>query len=1277
VPCLNITSVVPERVICNGEILKEIPFTTNDVAPNSIRFIHSDTKISSYSIAYASSDIIEILPIRANNDTLKLNTIQNYFHDGESEPDTVYIYAILDNLPSDSDCRPVGELRIIIRPVLDSSCTEDCEDGIDNNNDGKIDYADDLCRSNGPRIGIVGSDPLWKCEKTDYTFEVVNQRDGLDYSWDFGTYADTLTDGPGPHIIQFDAPTNEIPIFPEIVLTSTATNYSVTDTLMIQVRPLPQISRVLITNTTSCGGNDGGLSFEITQDTSTCFQISIDDGATWGANDETDFPNLLEGTYDVWIQYCGAECPVEYGPVEIGAPHTLKLTDDIFLNNCPGTTVENGVIGNDTIVGDTVIFRIISDSTRWGDVTIDAGGVFEYIPHTPKCGSDKFDYEVCDLSRTCCSTATVTLNFSDETPPSMSNVPIDITVSCDELIPVPDLVSASDNCPNVTINLEEKDTQGEDGCSQYQYTLTRTWIAEDLCGNTVRDSQKIEVQDFTAPSIYRIYTLPGGQKLVAGVMENVNKNWKTITFPFEFDTKPIVFTQVVTTEDVTPVNTRVRQVSTAQFELRLQEEEVNEDRDHDREEVAWFAIEPGTQTTEYEVNAGTVDIKELWSTIDISFNNTPAFFSAIQTFQDDEPCEVRYDNLSEGSVHLKIQEEKSLDDEVIHNLERVGFLAIDNIGSLIDQNGLSMGEVGSVTVDEEWKEVKTTHDYFNPVVITGGLSHFDDDPSIVRIRNVKPGSFEIKVEEWAYRDVDHEFENLSYIVIEGSIQLDNGEFCDTGLHGLEIGKDIVAIDNCDPSVTIFFEEEEVINGANLQTVRTWYVEDECGNSNGYSKVVNCSGLAIQLKLVLQGAEIENGEIGEMRDDLRLKNLVPLEEPYSSMRGFTHVNEGGGEVCSEALMAVTGNDAIVDWVFVEIRSVENADLVLATFSGLLQRDGDVMDHNGDVVIPIFNMPPGDYYVAIKHRNHIPIISLYPYTFSATEIPLIDFTNKFTPSRGNNPTIDVGNENPPVQAVWSGDLNGDGDVIFQGPGNDVFFMFLEILLDAGNEDKLTNFISEGYTSNDFNMDGTVIFQGPNNDKASLLWNTIFNHPDNNLKHPNFLVSTKRAVDNSDYQSCEINNKQDPCDFDTDGVLNLEDFDDDNDGVVDGSDDDPHFTGSDSDGDGLTDLEELNRGSNPLSACDPEPTNSNCVGIDKDQDNHFANYPSTDPAYDKDDLNTCFPDPGSANCNCPDPDQDGYVLICTGKTAESTGRTIQIKLTEWIPRQALGDVCGPCQE
>jgi len=91
----------------------------------------------------------------------------------------------------------------------------------------------------------------------------------------------------------------------------------------------------------------------------------------------------------------------------------------------------------------------------------------------------------------------------------------------------------------------------------------------------------------------------------------------------------------------------------------------------------------------------------------------------------------------------------------------------------------------------------------------------------------------------------------------------------------------------------------------------------------------------------------------MRDDLREKGLLPTTEPYSDMRGYTHINHGGGEECSIDLLTKEGPDAIVDWVFIELRDATNSDLVLATLSGLIQRDGDIVNERGDTLIELYN------------------------------------------------------------------------------------------------------------------------------------------------------------------------------------------------------------------------------------------------------------------------------------------------------------------------------------
>ncbi|RMG80766.1 MAG: hypothetical protein D6714_14120, partial [Bacteroidetes bacterium] len=91
-----------------------------------------------------------------------------------------------------------------------------------------------------------------------------------------------------------------------------------------------------------------------------------------------------------------------------------------------------------------------------------------------------------------------TIIVDDTTAPVWSNVPSDLTVSCDN-IPVADTPVATDNCdPNVNIVLEENETPG--ACPQSRI-ITRTWTATDACGNTSEIIQTINVEDTEAPVI--------------------------------------------------------------------------------------------------------------------------------------------------------------------------------------------------------------------------------------------------------------------------------------------------------------------------------------------------------------------------------------------------------------------------------------------------------------------------------------------------------------------------------------------------------------------------------------------------------------------------------------------------------------------------------------------------------------------------------------------------------------------------------------------------------
>lgn len=260
---------------------------------------------------------------------------------------------------------------------------------------------------------------------------------------------------------------------------------------------------------------------------------------------------------------------------------------------------------------------------------------------------------------------------------------------------------------------------------------------------------------------------------------------------------------------------------------------------------------------------------------------------------------------------------------------------------------------------------------------------------------------------------------------------------------------------------------------------------------------NCIGIELDLRVILQGAMI-NAPDTLMRDDLRSQGIIPTTEPYTDITEFEHVGGGGGETISSTVLDVTGEDAIVDWVFVELRSSIDLDSVIATRSCLLQRDGDIVDLDGVSNLIYNNTVAGPYYVAVRHRNHLGVM-----TNDAGELSPIVTTFNFTDtsyvSLGTNPQIEISGRN----YMWAGDLNSDGKSIYQGPGNDIFSLLQTVLSDSGNTDLLSNYISTGYAATDIDLDGDSIYQGPFNDRAVLLFNIILQYPENGSALANYVI------------------------------------------------------------------------------------------------------------------------------------------------------------------------------
>lgn len=180
------------------------------------------------------------------------------------------------------------------------------------------------------------------------------------------------------------------------------------------------------------------------------------------------------------------------------------------------------------------------------------------------------------------------------------------------------------------------------------------------------------------------------------------------------------------------------------------------------------------------------------------------------------------------------------------------------------------------------------------------------------------------------------------------------------------------------------------------------------------------GVSISAKVFLEGNFDGTGNM--MTDDLRSMDLIPELEPFSPL-GYTHVNGGGYEYLDLPALTTTGNDAIVDWLLLELRDKDDATNILASKTVLLQRDGDVVATDGVSIVEFPNVIADDYFISLKHRNHIGIRTATTYSLSNIMIS-IDFTNDPAIIEGTTNGIqDLGNG---IYGLFSGDSDYNNQV-----------------------------------------------------------------------------------------------------------------------------------------------------------------------------------------------------------------------------------------------------------
>ncbi len=296
-------------------------------------------------------------------------------------------------------------------------------------------------------------------------------------------------------------------------------------------------------------------------------------------------------------------------------------------------------------------------------------------------------------------------------------------------------------------------------------------------------------------------------------------------------------------------------------------------------------------------------------------------------------------------------------------------------------------------------------------------------------------------------------------------------------------------------------------------------EDTNGNGNVLDDDTDLDGIPdfmdpdpfafIRMKAFLQGSFVSS--TGLMNDVLRTtldsegRRYIPLTEPYTDLtmpngtKPFIHLGSGG-ETIQPSVLEVTGPNAIVDWVFLELRSKSTPANRLLTRAALIQRDGDVVDLDG--VSPIvFKAKTDDYYVALRHRNHLGVMTAQPITVTRDKAnaPFVDFTTPSAATYGTHAQKIIGN----YKALWAGNANMDSKIVYQGSGADRDFIFFDVFLDPLNTNNSFNFIGHGYKTSDTDLNGKYIFQGSGNDVDNLIFFNVLLHPGNVSSAINFII------------------------------------------------------------------------------------------------------------------------------------------------------------------------------
>ena len=159
-------------------------------------------------------------------------------------------------------------------------------------------------------------------------------------------------------------------------------------------------------------------------------------------------------------------------------------------------------------------------------------------------------------------------------------------------------------------------------------------------------------------------------------------NFETVSIG-PFPDTPIVLTSTNTFNGIDPITPRTTSITDKSFKVAMQEEESRMAGGHKFETIGFVATNKGTYTSssgqkiERQVKSGISHQSRTFSFTN-TFSSIPLFIVKLSSFAGPDTANIRVRNITNTQFTVFVQEEKSLDNEILHRSEMINYMAIGN-----------------------------------------------------------------------------------------------------------------------------------------------------------------------------------------------------------------------------------------------------------------------------------------------------------------------------------------------------------------------------------------------------------------------------------------------------------------------------------------------------------------------------------------------------------------------------------------------------------------------